>query len=127
MGGAIVLGFFSFRMRRINFQMNENVEIKNFIAYMANDVMFAFFGYVLGHGFACDYIFKKRLYVRDRLHYEKDTGFDRNSVSGLLEEYPLKEYRGPTDADLKASKEKPVDERQAQKKIDELQAEFEKG
>ena len=50
-------------------------------------------GYLFGHFISVDYIYKHRVYVRERLYFEMSQGItDRRTLQPkdrLLEEYPL--------------------------------------
>lgn len=61
-----------------------------------NDGISALLGFVMGNIIACDYIYKRRIYIVERLHWEKTTGFNRYTyhppTDTLEEEYPFAEY-----------------------------------
>ena len=62
---------------------------------IVNDLMFGVIGYLCGHLFSCDYMYKNRQYVLQRLYFEQGVGIkDRTSyikTPGLmLDEYPLR-------------------------------------
>mmetsp|Transcript_21227 Transcript_21227/g.32895 ORF Transcript_21227/g.32895 Transcript_21227/m.32895 type:complete len:94 (+) Transcript_21227:267-548(+) len=44
-----------------------------------NDLMAGFIGYTAGHLLACNYIYKHRLYLVERLNFEKQNNFDRDT------------------------------------------------
>ena len=62
---------------------------------IVNDLMFGVIGYLCGHLFSCDYMYKNRQYVLQRLYFEQGVGVkDRTlyiQTPGLmLDEYPLR-------------------------------------
>ena len=72
----------SFRYRRMRVSMLEPHEAAKGVSsfqftHILNDAMSAFLGYTLGNLIACDYIYKRRMYVIERLHFERGTGFNR--------------------------------------------------
>jgi hypothetical protein len=81
MGGAILFGFGGYRWRRIKFgTMNpEDAPMDyNMASKLLNDLMLVLFGYMCGHLFSCDYAYKHRQYVLQRLYFEKKyPNFDR--------------------------------------------------
>ena len=63
MAGSVCFGYISFKYRRMkvgslgeNWAARENELAMNIL----NDFMFAIFGYVCGHLFSCDYMYKHR-------------------------------------------------------------------
>ena len=58
--------------------------------------MFGLTGYVMGHLMSCDYIYKHRVYVRERIHFEQTQQiFDRSKLkpsSQMLSEYPFVQH-----------------------------------
>lgn len=71
---ALTFGYMSFKYRRMQYSMIEAHEAPrdlNLIGGIINDALSVFFGYMLGHLFACDYIYKKRPYVIERLAFER--------------------------------------------------------
>ena len=75
-GGAIFMGFISLRIRRSKIgylgesahSARENEAMINIL----NDAMMAIVGYFAGHCFACDYIYRHRQYVLQRLYLEQE-------------------------------------------------------
>lgn len=64
----------SFRFRRMKISMMEPHEAKRdtqFITSLLNDAISAFIGYTIGSLIACDYIYKHRTYIIERLYFEK--------------------------------------------------------
>lgn len=46
-----------------------------------NDLMFGLTGYVMGHLMSCDYIYKHRIYVRERIYFEQTQQiYDRSKL-----------------------------------------------
>ena len=79
---ALTMGFMSFRYRRMKVSMLEAHQAAKGVssfqwAHVFNDAVLAFLGYTLGNLLACDYIYKRRIYIVERLHFEKGTGFNR--------------------------------------------------
>lgn len=71
---AITFGYMSFRFRRMKMSMIEAHEAPrdmNFLVNVINDAILIFFGYTIGHLIACDYIYKRRTYIMERLYFEK--------------------------------------------------------
>jgi hypothetical protein len=72
----------SFRWRRMKVSMIEAHEAaKNVSSFNAmhvlNDGMMAFLGFTFGNLIAVDYIYKRRIYIVERLHFEKLQNFNR--------------------------------------------------
>ena len=79
---AMTLGFMSYRYRRMKVSMLEAHEAAKGVssfqwAHIFNDAVMAFMGFTLGNLLACDYIYKRRIYIVERLHFEKQSGFNR--------------------------------------------------
>jgi len=96
MGGAIAFGYMSFKMRRIrvgSLESNLAPRDAELPISILNDFMMAVFGYVCGHLLSCDYIYKHRQYILQRLYLEDSQKIsDRTKflINGkMLEEYPL--------------------------------------
>jgi hypothetical protein len=73
---CLTCGFMSYRFRRMRVSMTEAHEAaKNVSAFdwqhIFNDAISAFVGFTAGSLIACDYIYKRRVYVIERLHFEK--------------------------------------------------------
>jgi hypothetical protein len=113
---CLTCGFMSYRYRRMRVSMFEAHEAaKNVSAFdwqhIFNDAIMAFIGFTAGSLFACDYVYKRRMYVIERLHFEKEQQFNRGSYlqrgttemkAGVLpDEYPFAEYVTIKDSDLK--------------------------
>lgn len=47
------------------------------IQHILNDAISAFLGFTMGNLIACDYIYKRRIYIVERLHFEKQSNFNR--------------------------------------------------
>ncbi len=80
--GALTLGYMSYRHRRMKVSMLEPHEaaqnVSSFqLQHVLNDAMAAFIGFTFGNIMACDYIYKRRVYVIERLHFEKQKNFNR--------------------------------------------------
>lgn len=73
--GALTCGFMSYRFRRLKIstlQPHEAPRESNFIVnVILNDALSALLGYTLGNLIACDYTYKRRMYVLERLYFEK--------------------------------------------------------
>lgn len=99
--GALTLGYMSFRYRRMRISMIEPHEApKNVNAFQMmhvfNDAVSAFLGFTMGNLIACDYIYKRRIYIVERLHFEKQNNFNRYTFEvdegHLPDEYPFADY-----------------------------------
>ena len=80
--GAIGMGLLSFKYRKMKVASIENYEAKvdpNLLSHVLNDMSLAALGYFVSHIFVCDYIYKHRQYVIERMHYERDVCFDRDN------------------------------------------------
>lgn len=69
--GALTCGFLSFKYRRMKISMLEPHEAsrdQNFIMSVFNDAISVLLGYVGAHLLACDYIYKRRTYILERLY-----------------------------------------------------------
>ena len=83
--------------------------------HVLNDAMSAFIGFTCGNLLACDYIYKRRIYIVERLHFEKQSNYNRynlavpNSENGgqLPDEYPFAEYVSLTDKDIQEDRMHP--------------------
>ena len=92
-----------------------------------NDISFAFLGYIASHLLSLDYIYKHRQYIIERLHFERQNNFDRDTfdleaariASGqasepdsqklkeknlLLQEYPFAEFVTQSDLDIRTNR-----------------------
>ena len=72
---AITCGLLSFKYRRMKMSMIEPHEAPrdpNLFAGYLNDAVSVMVGYMFGHIVACDYIYKRRAYVIERLYYERN-------------------------------------------------------
>ena len=99
--GAMTLGFMSYRYRRMRVSMLEAHEASQNVSaflpqHVLNDAISAFLGFTLGNVLACDYIYKRRIYIVERLHFEKLQNFNRFNVQetedALPDEYPFADY-----------------------------------
>ena len=75
---ALTMGFMSFRYRRMKMSMIEpHQAAKGTSAFtwehVMNDAIMVFLGYTFGNLLACDYIYKRRIYIVERLHFEKNS------------------------------------------------------
>ena len=74
------------------------------LQHVLNDAMAAFIGFTFGNIMACDYIYKRRVYVIERLHFEKQKNFNRYSYRSpegeLPDEYPFAEFITLRDKDI---------------------------
>ena len=117
--GALAFGYASWRYRRsivAATPAHETPRDPNILGKAVNDLLMVILGYMGFHMFSCDYIFRHRLYVIERLNFEKLQGFDRENFdlgqetikpdgskvveNKLLKEYPFAEYVSVSDADL---------------------------
>ena len=60
---GVTLGYLSYRMRKRAFGVMENYEAPRdpqLLSALVQDLGAAFAGYILGHLYACDYIYKNR-------------------------------------------------------------------
>ena len=76
--GALGMGFISFRMRKFKVAKMEHHEAgrdPNMLGHILNDIILASLGYVGAHLMCCDYIYKHRQYVIERMHFEREVGF----------------------------------------------------
>ena len=76
--GAITMGFMSLRWRRFKYAGMEHHEAPrdyNMVLHMVNDIVFGFTGFMAGQWFACDYTYKQRQYVLERIHFERQHDF----------------------------------------------------
>ena len=97
MGGAIAFGYISFKMRRIrvgSLESNLAPMDTELAINILNDLMFGIIGYFCGHLLSCDYIYKHRQYVLQRIYLENDRKIsDRTTLLKgsleLLDDYPL--------------------------------------
>ena len=130
---CLTCGFMSYRYRRMKVSMFEAHEAaKNVSAFdwqhIFNDAISAFVGFTAGSLIACDYIYKRRMYVIERLHFEKGQQFNRANflqrgstemkAGVLLDEYPFADYVTIKDKDIKEDRIHPkeVEEQTAQMK-----------
>ena len=58
-------------MKISNSEIYEAGRDPNFVMSMVNDLMAGIFGFFAGHFVACDYIYKHRQYVLERLYFER--------------------------------------------------------
>ena len=125
--GTLTFGYMSFRYRRMKVSMLEPHEAaKNVSAFLPqhllNDAMAGFMGFTFGNVMACDYIYKRRIYVVERLHYEKQNNFNRYAFKvpedRLPDEYPFAAYITLTDKDIIEDRQRaPSDDSQQDKKV----------
>ena len=79
---AVTLGFMSYRYRRMRMSMIEAHEAAKNVSMFSfgdilNDAMLVFIGFTIGNLIAADYIYKRRIYIVERLHFEKQSNFNR--------------------------------------------------
>ena len=106
--GSLSLGLMSFKFRKMRVAGMEHTEAKrdpNLLGNVLNDIMMIGIGYMASHLIACDYIYKHRQYVIERLHFERAAKFQRDtfdlgSEKQYLQEYPFAEYVESSDAML---------------------------
>ena len=96
--GACGFGLLSFRIRKFRISSIEHYEAgrdPNMLSNIINDIFMALFGYIGSHLMCCDYIYKHRQYVIERMHFERDVGFDRDTfdlaAAAAVERAKLKE------------------------------------
>jgi len=51
----------------------------NTLGHILNDTFAAAFGYIVCSLYCCDYTYKHRQYVIERLHFERENNFDRDN------------------------------------------------
>ena len=76
------MGLVSFKFRKLKVSKLSNHEASvdpNMLGNVMNDIGFALLGYIGSHLISCDYIYKHRQYVIERLHFERQNGFDRDN------------------------------------------------
>ena len=74
-GGAVTMGFISLKLRRMKISslgVEGTPRDQEMVINMLNDAIMAFIGAVVGQVISCDYIYKHRLYVLERIYYERD-------------------------------------------------------
>lgn len=73
-GGALMMGYISFKLRRIRIGAAGNQEYtarQNELAHnIINDAMMGVAGFFIGHFISCDYMYKNRQYVLQRMEFE---------------------------------------------------------
>lgn len=96
MGGAISFGYISFKLRRIrigSLESNLAPMDSELAINILNDLMFGLIGYFCGHLLSCDYMYKHRQYVLQRIYYENSRKISNRTVllkgPELLDEYPF--------------------------------------
>ena len=80
--GAVGMGFLSLKWRKLKISQLEHHEAKmdpESLTNMLNDATLALLGYFTSHLIACDYIYKHRQYVIERMHLERDMNFNRDT------------------------------------------------
>jgi hypothetical protein len=90
-------------------------------------------GFTAGSLIACDYIYKRRIYVIERLHFEKESNFNRidylqNSPTeikaGVLpDEYPFADYVTLKDKEIAEDRLHP---REVRENTEQMRAKVEK-
>ena len=74
MCGALTMGFMSLKLRRFKYAGMEHHEAPrdyNMIFNIMNDAIMGFTGYLGAQWFACDYTYKHRQYILERMHFER--------------------------------------------------------
>jgi hypothetical protein len=107
-GGACAFGYVSFKIRRghIGAQGVEHAARENELAMnMLNDALSGLLGFFIGHFISCDYMYKHRQYVLQRIYLENTRGvMNRKSLlkepNVMLLEYPLRDSTILLDKDL---------------------------
>ncbi len=106
---ALTMGFMSYRYRRMKISMVEAHEAAKGVSSfqwqdLINDAISIFLGFTMGNLLACDYIYKRRTYVIERLHFEKQSNFNRFAFQvedgKFLDEYPFADYISLKDKDI---------------------------
>eukprot|EP00347_Sterkiella_histriomuscorum_P018143 403346627 len=135
--GALSFGFFSYRFRRASYSMIEAHEASRDMGLMMgylNDLFAAVVGFMLGHLYSVDYIYKHRQYVIERLFFEKQNNYNRNSIAmenefHLMKEYPFAQYVSMSDKDIEESRVHPMEVKENTQEIkdqfEQLQKQYE--
>jgi hypothetical protein len=79
--GAVSAGLLSFRYRKFKLsqmEVHEATRDPNILSNILNDMMCGITGYLISHLICCDYIYKHRQYVIERVNFEKEFGFKRD-------------------------------------------------
>ena len=124
--GAVGFGFMSLKYRKMRFSMMEAHEAPRdyqMLNKVLTDSGMAFTGYMMAHYLSCDYIYKHRQYVIERMHCERQNNFDRDTYdlgvkienadgtqteeNRLLDEYIFAQYVSQSDADITGEWEQP--------------------
>lgn len=102
--------------------------------YVINDAISAFLGFTLGNLIACDYIYKRRIYIVERLHFEKQSNFNRYTFDSRLEdgklpdEYPFAEYVTLKDKEIVEDRIHPREvveqNKQMRERMDQIEEEY---
>lgn len=95
------------------------------MTHVLNDAMMAFIGFTFGNLLAADYIYKRRIYIVERLHFEKQQGFNRFTFNAELEngklpdEYPFAEYITLKDQEIIEDRVHPKEMEEEKQKVKE--------
>ena len=103
--GSLTMGFASYRIRKARIaaiDYHNAPRDMNILGALINDLMMAAIGYMGSHLLCCDYIYKHRQYVVERLVFERNNNFDRDTYdlslsnpdgqNRLLKEYPFADF-----------------------------------
>ena len=108
MGASVAFGWISFRGRRskigaegLEYAVRETEMSMNIL----NDAMMGLIGYFCGHFVACDYIYKHRQYVLQRVYLEQTRQiFPRTNLlrepGVMLNEYPIRDPEIMLDSEI---------------------------
>ena len=121
--GALGMGLASLKFRKMRISQMANHEAPrdpNMLGNVLNDIFMGVFGYLGAHLITCDYIYKHRQYVIERMHFERENGFQRDTFdlgavvqaenegkeveNQFMEEYPFAEFVSKSDAVLQAER-----------------------
>ena len=113
MGTAAAFGFLSLRYRKGVWggqgpEMHAARE-NSVVMHALNDAIAGLLGYFLGHLLCCDYVYKHRQYVLQRVYFEGDRGIqDRRSLlrsdGEMLNEYPIRNEEIISDVEIMHSR-----------------------
>jgi len=118
MGSAILFGFMGYRWRRIKFGTMKPEDAPrdyNMGSKLLNDLVLVLVGYFCGHIFSCDYTYKHRQHILQRLYFEKNyPDFDRKALKqhqGIIDEYPFHAFPWTEEKDDIISDKYIIDDR----------------
>ena len=98
--GALGMGLASLKFRKMKISQTSNHEAPrdpNMLGNVLNDLFLGTLGYLSAHLITCDYIYKHRQYVIERMHFERENGFQRDIYdlgpeNQFLPEYPFSDF-----------------------------------